>query len=124
MQWLAENFIKKNGLRNWTWKRIINGIIKENIRSIKKDRLKNDIELNFIELLWHTFLKVSGITKLHIVPITDDPEHQDVKAIIFMYSLDCFLYTRLNKISRDKDSSAIDTLGPFAVALTKIINSV
>lgn len=56
--------------------------------------------------------------------MTDDPEHEDVKAIMFMYSLDCFLFGRLNKISRDKDSSAIETLGPFAVALTKIINSV
>ena len=56
--------------------------------------------------------------------MTDDPEHSDVKAIMFMYSLDCFLFGRLNKISRDKDSSAIETLGPFAVALTKIIDSV
>ena len=58
------------------------------------------------------------------VPVTDDPEHKDVKAIMFMYSLDCFLFARLNKISREKDSSAIETLGAFAVALTKVINNI
>ena len=58
------------------------------------------------------------------MPNTTDPEHKDVKAIIFMYSLDSFLFGRLNQISRDKDPSAVQTLGPFAVALTKIINKV
>jgi hypothetical protein len=58
------------------------------------------------------------------VPITNDPEHQDVKAILFLYSLESFLYPRLNRISIEKDKSSIDTLGPFAVALTKIIDKV
>ena len=56
--------------------------------------------------------------------VTDEPEHPDVKAVLLMYSLDCFLFQRLNKISREKDSSAVETLGPYAVALTKIINCV
>ena len=77
-----------------------------------------------MEVIWYTFLEVSQIQDLKKVPVTDHPEHQDVKAIMFMYSLDCFLFGRLNKISRDKDSSAIETLGPFAVALTKIINNI
>lgn len=47
-----------------------------------------------------------------------------MKSIIFIYSLDCFLFGKLNKISREKDSSAIETLGPFAVALTKIIDNI
>ena len=69
-------------------------------------------------------MTASGINNLNKVPVTDDPESVDVKAILFMYSLDCFLFGRMNKISRDKDSSAIETLGPFAVGLTKTIDKV
>jgi hypothetical protein len=58
------------------------------------------------------------------VPVTNDPEHEDVKAILFLYSLESFLYPRLNKISIEKDLSSIETLGPFAVALTRIIDRV
>ena len=47
-----------------------------------------------------------------------------MKTILFMYSLECFLFKRMNRASRDKDSSAIKTLGPYAVAISKIINSV
>ena len=65
---------------------------------------------------------MQGIDDLNKIPNTTDPEHKDVKAIIFMYFLDSFLFGRLNKISRDKDSTAVETLGPFAVALTKVIN--
>jgi hypothetical protein len=79
------------------------------------------IDKNHIKLLWNTFLKVAGINDLNRVPEVSHPEHSDVKAVMFMYSMESFLYKRINKIQRDKDSSAIHTLGPFAVALTKII---
>lgn len=39
-----------------------------------------------------------------------------------MYSLDSFLFERLNEGSRNKDTSVIKTLGPYAVALSKVIN--
>ena len=37
--------------------------------------------------------------------------------------METFLYSRLNKICRIKDKTAILTLGPFSVALTRIIDS-
>ena len=67
---------------------------------------------------------VQGIKDLKKVPVTDKAEHKDVKAVLFLYSLESFLYPRLNKISREKDKSSILTLGPIAVALTKIIDGV
>ena len=69
-------------------------------------------------------LKLAGITNLKIVPILTDPEHRDVKLILTMYSLESFLFRRLNESSREQDTLAIDTLGPFAVSLTKIINNI
>lgn len=56
------------------------------------------------------------------MPITGDPNSNDVKAALFMYSMESFLYRRLNEISRDKDTNSILTLGPFAVLLTRIID--
>ena len=52
-----------------------------------------------------------------------DPDHPHVKATLFMYSMESFLYKRINKIQRDMDCSAISTLGPFAVSLTRIIEN-
>ena len=69
-------------------------------------------------------LKLAGITNLKIVPRLTDPEHRDVKLILTMYSLESFLFRRLNESSREQDTLAIDTLGPFAVSLTKIINNI
>ena len=69
-------------------------------------------------------LKLAGITNLKIVPRLTDPEHKDVKLILTMYSLESFLFRRLNESSREQDTLAIDTLGPFAVSLTKIINNI
>lgn len=58
---------------------------------------------------------------LDTVPKTSDPDHKDVKTCLFIYSMESFLYKRINQISREKDISSIETLGPFAVVLGRII---
>lgn len=60
-----------------------------------------------VELLWYTFLNFSGIKDLGKVPFIEDPEHQDVKAVVFLYSMESFLFMRLNELSRKKEISAI-----------------
>lgn len=82
------------------------------------------IDSGKIELLWNTFVRVGGVTDMDSVPKFDKPEHDDVKLILIMYSFESFLFNRLNQACRDKDGTAISTLGPYAVALTKVINSV
>lgn len=57
------------------------------------------------------------------VPQLHDPDHAHVKAIMYLYSMETFLYKRINEISRNKDSSVILNLGPYAVALTRIIKN-
>lgn len=56
--------------------------------------------------------------------MTNDPKHKDVKAILFLYSLESFLYVRLNQISREFNESAVTTLGPYSVALKRVIDTV
>lgn len=125
LQWLSENFIKKHGLRrNWNWKRIIKGIIFEHFLVIKEKDKSGDLETENIELIWYSFLSASGIKDLTETPVTSDPEHPHVKAILFLYSLDSFLFYRINQISRDKDTSAIESLGPYATVLSQVINRI
>jgi hypothetical protein len=44
LAWLSSNYITKNGLRNWTWQKIIDGVIKEHIKAIKAKNSKNLID--------------------------------------------------------------------------------
>ena len=69
-------------------------------------------------------MRLSGITDFDRVPLLEDPESNDVKVILVIYSLESFLFRRLNQCCRDQDTAVLNTLGPFAVALTKIINRV
>ena len=52
----------------------------------------DEIELHLVDLVWHTFMKVSGIDDLSKVPDLSKPDSNDVKAILFMYSLESFLF--------------------------------
>ena len=47
-----------------------------------------------------------------------------MKVILIFYSLESFFFKKLNRSSRDKDTTVIATLGPFAVALNRVINNV
>ena len=55
------------------------------------------------------------------VPNTSDPSSIDVQIGTFIYSMESFLVYTLNKVSRDKNSSFINTLGPYAVLISRII---
>ena len=75
-------------------------------------------------LIWFTFAEAANIGHLSQVPKLSDPEHPHVKAILNLYSLESFLFKRLNESMREQDTSVIKTLGPFAVALTTVINDI
>ena len=75
-------------------------------------------------MIWFTILKLSGIENFDSVPKLTKPESIDVKVILILYSLESFLYKKLNLSSREKDTTAISTLGPFAVALNKVIDNI
>ena len=65
-----------------------------------------------------------GIHDLQKKPECNDIEHPHVKTILFMYSLESFLFKKINLSSRERDLSVIKNLGPYAVALTRTINNV
>ena len=56
-------------------------------------------------------------------PINDleDPNSPAVKVILYIYTLETFIYKALNRASRTKDLSKSETLGPYALALGDIL---
>ena len=53
--------------------------------------------------------------------ILSDPEHEITKHILYLYSMESFIYEELNKASRQKDKSKVQYYGAFAAALSYII---
>ena len=52
-----------------------------------------------------------------------DPNHKVVKHIMYIYSMESFIYAELNRVCREKDKSKIKFYGAFAAALSFIIHS-
>ena len=74
-------------------------------------------------MLWFTFLEVAGIKNLDCVPNLRDDCSPDVKVAMYMYSMESFLYKRINKVSIDRFSPSIKNLGPFSVLISRIIEN-
>lgn len=55
--------------------------------------------------------------------ILSNPNHPITKHILYLYSMECFIYNDLNKACRDQNSDEIEYYGAFAAALSFILNS-
>lgn len=53
--------------------------------------------------------------------ILSNPTHNVTKHLLYLYTMENFLYTALNKACREKDKSLIQYFGPYAAALSYII---
>lgn len=53
--------------------------------------------------------------------ILSDPDHQFVKTLIYIYSMESFVFHEMNKASRKKDVSKLKFYGPYASALSFIV---
>ena len=55
--------------------------------------------------------------------VLSDPNHLAVKHLIYIYSMESFIYSELNRVCREKDQSKIKFYGAYAAALSFIIHS-
>ena len=59
------------------------------------------------------------------IPLTGkmlhDPNAEIVCALLYIYSMETFVYSTLNTATRDHDESKIMTLGPFAAGLGAVL---
>ena len=52
--------------------------------------------------------------------VLDNPNSNIIKFIIFIYSMETFIPKVFNKAEREKDSSKVLSLGPFANILSEV----
>ena len=55
--------------------------------------------------------------------ILSDPDHKAVRMIMYIYSMESFIYSELNRVCREQDKSQIKFFGAYAAALSFIIHS-
>jgi len=67
-RWLDENYQRRYGLRDWTWRKIIEGIILEHKRQIEADGPKSKMDPKYVSLIWHNILKLANIKNLDEMP--------------------------------------------------------
>ena len=94
------------------------GIRNEHLYEITLQGALTEIDAKYVHIIWDMIIKFGGIVNLDSVPTLTDPDHRDVKLILTMYSLESFLFKRLNESCRLQHTHVIKTLGPFSVALT------
>ena len=67
--------------------------------------------------------KLGKLDKPLTSKILSDANHPITQHIIYLYSMESFIYADLNKASRKKDEKKIKYYGAFAAALSYIIYS-
>ena len=76
---------------------------------------------------WRMLYKLADLNDDLNKPLTpkilSDPNHKAVRHIMYIYSMESFIYTDLNRVCREKDRSKIKFYGAFAAALSFIIHS-
>ena len=60
-QWLEQNYIRIYGLRKWTWRAIMSGIIKEHINQVENESENSEIDAKYISLIWRSVFELAGI---------------------------------------------------------------
>ena len=75
---------------------------------------------------WDFLFEIGGlgcISKPLTCSILSNPAHKFTQRIMYLYSMESFIYEDLNRASRNKDRSKIQYYGAFAAALSYIISS-
>ena len=75
---------------------------------------------------WKMLFKLADLDEEMDKPLTpkvlSNPNHKIVKHLMYIYSIESFIYADLNKACREKDKSKIKFYVAFAAALSFIIN--
>lgn len=72
-------------------------------------------------MLFDLVIKSDDMCKPLTPKILSDPEHPVTKHILYLYSMESFIYSDMNKASRDKELDQIKFYGGFASVLSYII---
>ena len=67
-------------------------------------------------------LSIKNLDKPLTQKILSNPDHEFVKTIVYIYTMESFIYSEMNKASRAKDMTKIKFYGPYASALGYIVH--
>lgn len=70
-----------------------------------------------------TLGKLVNMQKPLTTSILSNPNHEFVKLVLYIYSMQSFVFIEMNKASRDKDLSKIEYYGPLASVLGYILHA-
>ena len=110
-----------------TPEQILHGLVLaqiDQIDNITVKDLKYVIEIH-VEVWQKIFDMVKNIDlRKPLTPkILSDPNHRFVKTLIYIYSMQSFIFGEMNRASRTKDATKIKFYGPLAAALSFIIHN-
>ena len=110
-----------------TGEEILIGIIKAQEDQIKEDERENfNSYIDDSVKIWTAIVQMESkidMQKPLTTKILSDPEHPFVQTILYIYSMESFVFVEINKASREKDISKIEFYGPFASALGYIVHA-
>lgn len=132
-QFLVQNIKLKNIMGLPSWRQIKDGILIEQILQNEIDfcnmENKEHRKLHLLHSckMWYYLFKALMLPKEDseedLRPLTKhdlyDPESTTVKAIYSLYSMDSWIPCVINRAVIDYDAGKIDSIGPFACALSK-----
>ena len=105
------------------------GIVEEQLTELEKtsDGETDEHHQKAVEAhthAWHFIFDSLQLDRNSQQQLTDeeltDPNGVVCKAILFLYSMETFIYRNVNAGTRNQDHSKISSLGPFAFALSWI----
>ena len=82
--------------------------------------------ISFQTTFWKQIFQLASNEVDFKEPLTHDvlsnPNHQMVKTIVYIYTMESFIFREMNRASREKDLSKIKFYGAFAAALGYIVH--
>ena len=83
----------------------------------------NVIKANY-NMVWKNLFEIANLGDLDkpLTPnILSDPNSKVTRHLLYLYTMESFIYPDLNRASREKDESKIQYYGAYAAALSYII---
>lgn len=68
------------------------GIRNEHLHVIKNQGNTSEIDAKYVQIIWDMFLKFGGVLDGNRTPVTNNPDHNDVKLLLNLYSIDSFIF--------------------------------
>ena len=104
---------------------ILHSIILAQMHQFTQSKRVNYTEMMQCSQMWKKIfemIKDVDLKKPLTPSILANPSHSFVKTLMYIYSMECFLFHEMNQASRVKDYEKIQFYGPFAAALSFIIH--